>query len=325
MNFKRTFLLLLPLLAFLGIGTMLSNVESSYADELLEAHGLTNDTRYFRINSDEKISSLLKYLDKKYAHHQIQLHLDNNYEKKQVLVWANHAATSLPTESGRYFAPDDFKGQISFAVLGPAAKLDLLDVQNNKYIVLNSNYYSVIGELKDYPQMEMDKYYLSTGVDQPTAKAKLKNYRIVIDAAPAVISKIAKRYHAKLHVPSFVQEHHRDRLSVVPDILMLVAFLLLGMLTNMMLAMGIKRQARLTRLHGDLLRNWVINRSARLFLTEAAFAFAAYIFLRWHAFYSTYGSLVITMTVSWLIMILTFCGMIWYLVRKDKKVVKSTK
>lgn len=81
MNFKRTFLLLLPLLAFLGIGTMLSNVESSYADELLEAHGLTNDTRYFRINSDEKISSLLKYLDKKYAHHQIQLHLDNNYEK----------------------------------------------------------------------------------------------------------------------------------------------------------------------------------------------------------------------------------------------------
>lgn len=183
----------------------------------------------------------------------------------------------------------------------------------------------MIGELKDYPQMEMDKYYLSTGVDQPTAKAKLKNYRIVIDAAPAVISKIAKHYHAKLHVPSFVQEHHRDRLSVVPDILMLVAFLLLGMLTNMMLAMGIKRQARLTRLHGDLLRNWVINRSARLFLTEAAFAFAAYIFLRWHAFYSTYGSLVITMTVSWLIMILTFCGMIWYLVRKDKKVVKSTK
>lgn len=85
MNFKRTFLLLLPLLAFLGIGTMLSNVESSYADELLEAHGLTNDTRYFRINSDEKISSLLKYLDKKYAHHQIQLHLDNNYEKSRYL------------------------------------------------------------------------------------------------------------------------------------------------------------------------------------------------------------------------------------------------
>ena len=41
MNFKKIFLLLILLLSFLGIGTMLSNIESSYADELLEAHGLT--------------------------------------------------------------------------------------------------------------------------------------------------------------------------------------------------------------------------------------------------------------------------------------------
>ena len=45
MNFKKIFLLLILLLSFLGIGTMLSNIESSYADELLEAHGLTNNTR----------------------------------------------------------------------------------------------------------------------------------------------------------------------------------------------------------------------------------------------------------------------------------------
>lgn len=81
MNFKKIFLLLILLLSFLGIGTMLSNIESSYADELLEAHGLTNNTRYFRTDSDDKISTFLKYLDKNYANHQIQLHLDNNYEK----------------------------------------------------------------------------------------------------------------------------------------------------------------------------------------------------------------------------------------------------
>ena len=265
MNFKKIFLLLILLLSFLGIGTMLSNIESSYADELLEAHGLTNNTRYFRTDSDEKISIFLKYLDKNYANHQIQLHLDNNYEKKQVLVWANHAVTGLPTESGRYFSPDDFKGQVSFAVLGPTVKLNLLDVQNNKYVILGKNYYSVIGEFKDYPQVEMDKYYLSTGIDQPTAKDQLKNYRIVVDATPAVIEKIAKHYHASLHIPSFVQEHHRDRLSVVPDILMLVVCLLVGMITNMLLAIGIKRQARLTRLHDDLLRNWVIITAAYVY------------------------------------------------------------
>lgn len=200
MNFKKIFLLLILLLSFLGIGTMLSNIESNYADELLEAHGLTNNTRYFRTDSDDKISTFLKYLDKNYANHQIQLHLDNNYEKKQVLVWANHAVTGLPTESGRYFSPDDFKGQVSFVVLGPTVKLNLLDVQNNKYVILGKNYYSVIGEFKDYPQVEMDKYYLSTGIDQPTAKDQLKNYRIVVDATPAVIEKIAKHYHASLPI-----------------------------------------------------------------------------------------------------------------------------
>ena len=66
MNFKKIFLLLVPLLTFLGIGTMLSNIESGYADELLEAHGLTNNTRYFRTDSDESISSFLQYLDKNY-------------------------------------------------------------------------------------------------------------------------------------------------------------------------------------------------------------------------------------------------------------------
>ena len=73
MNFKKILLLFIPLLAFLGMGTMLSNIDSGHADELLEAHGLTNNTRYFRTNSKESISSFLRYLDKDYANHQLQL------------------------------------------------------------------------------------------------------------------------------------------------------------------------------------------------------------------------------------------------------------
>ena len=257
MNFKKILLLFIPLLAFLGMGTMLSNIDSGHADELLEAHGLTNNTRYFRTNSKESISSFLRYLDKDYANHQLQLHLDSNYEKKQVLVWANHTVKSLPTEEGRYFSPDDFKGKVSFAVLGPATEVNLLNVQNNKYVVLGQNYYSVIGEFKDYPQVEMDKYYLSTGIDQPTAKD----------------------HHAQLHVPSFVKEHHRDRWSVVPYILLLLVAELFGIGGNVLLAILIKRQAKLTHLHGELLRNWVINQSVRLFMIEGALGIFTYIFL----------------------------------------------
>lgn len=324
MNFKKIILLLVSLITFLTLGTILSNIESGYADELLEAHGLTNNTRYFRINSDKNVSSFLRYLDKNYKHHQIQLHLDSNYEKKQVLVWANHSIKSLPTESGRYFSPDDFKGRVSFAVLGPSTKVNLLDVQNNKYIILGQHYYSVIGEFKNYPQVEMDKYYLSTGIDQPTAQDQLKNYRIVIDGAPFVINKIAKYYHAKLHVPSFVQEHHRDRLSVVPNLLLMLIILLIGITDNILLAILIKRQGNLTRLHGDLLRNWMINRSVRLLMVEGVFAVATYVFLRWHAFYSTYSSLSICLLLSWIIYVTAFCIMTWLLVRKDGKFAKIT-
>ena len=39
MNFKKIFLLFIPLLAFLGMGTMLSNIDSGHADELLEQRG----------------------------------------------------------------------------------------------------------------------------------------------------------------------------------------------------------------------------------------------------------------------------------------------
>ena len=123
-------------------------------------------------------------------------------------------------------------------------------------MILGQNYYSVIGEFKDYPQVEMDKYYLSTGIyDQPTAKNQLKNYRIVIDSSPSVIEKVAKHYHGKIHIPSFVQEHHRDRFSVIPNILFLIVCALVGLISNVLLAILIKRQAKITSLHGDLLRN----------------------------------------------------------------------
>lgn len=324
MNFKKIFLLLVPLITFLGIGAMISNIQSDYADEVLEAHGLTNNTRYFRTDSDESISDFLRYLNKNYAHHQIQLHFDSNYEKKQVLVWTNHQVESLPTEKGRYFSPDDFKGKISFAVLGPTTNANVLEVQNNKYVVLNRNYYSVIGTLKNYPQVEMDKHYLSTGINQPTAKDQLKNYRIVIDSTPYVISKVAKHYHSKLYIPSFVQEHHRDRLSVISDILMIVVCAIIGILSNVLLAIIIMKQAKITHLHGDLFRNWIINRSIRLFMIEGVLALFADIFLRWRAFYSSASLLSISLLVAWLINVVAFCIMLYRLSRKDKKVVKIT-
>ena len=106
---------------------------------------------------------------------------------------------------------------------------------------------------------------------------------------------------------------------------MMLGALIVGIFCNLLLASLIKRQAKLTRLHGDLLRNWVINRSVRLFMVEGILTVISYFFLRRHAFYSTYTSLSISLLVSWLIYIIAFCIMLGCLVRKDRKVAKITK
>ena len=64
MNYKKIVLFFIIFMCLLGVGSMLSNVQSREADQLLEAHGLSNNTRYIEVNRNETISDFLRYLDK---------------------------------------------------------------------------------------------------------------------------------------------------------------------------------------------------------------------------------------------------------------------
>ncbi|HBG91622.1 hypothetical protein [Lactobacillus acetotolerans] len=317
MNYKKILLIFIIFLTFLGTGSMLSNVQSREADQLLEAHGLSNNTRDIRTDSKETVKNFLQYLNKNYPHKKIQLHLDNNYEKNQILVWANHNIIGLPTESGRYFSPDDFQGQVSFAVLGPNAEVGTAKMQNNQYVIWGNQYYSVIGTLKHYHQIEQNKYYLTTGINQPTAQSKLNNYRIVIDSSNKVIHRVAKHYRAKVRMPSFVKKHQIHRFSIIRELLVILLFWIIAAVCNALLALLNWRTVKQTHLHGHLLRNWLINRSARLGLVELLVGVAAYIFLRWRAFYSKADHLGWLLLFSWLIIIVVYGISILRLIRKD--------
>ena len=63
-RFKRLITFFIIFMCLLGVGSMLSNVQSREADQLLEAHGLSNNTRYIEVNCNETISDFLRYLDK---------------------------------------------------------------------------------------------------------------------------------------------------------------------------------------------------------------------------------------------------------------------
>lgn len=318
MRFKKIILVFIIFLSFLGIGSMLSNVQSREADQLLEAYGLSNNTRYIEIKNKQNVRSFLLYLQKKYPHNKIQVHMTCRSKKNQTLVWSNHDVLNLPTESGRYFTKDDFKGQVSFAVLGLNAKVPTYKVQGNEYVYLNKKYYTVVGTLKHYRQMKQDSYYLTTSPEQPTGKFKLRDYQIIIDSSNKVIRQIAKHYGVKAKVPLFVKSHQIHQFSIIREILFIIIFLLIASFSNLVLAFIDWKTVKLTHLKGNLLRNWLINHGIRILLIEVLVTICAYFFLMWRTFLSKPQHLIWLLTACWIIISFLYSICILYLLRKDQ-------
>lgn len=301
MNWKKITFILMVFLTFLCTGWLLSSVQSKEADQLLDAHGLSNNTRYFYTKNSQSIKKFLLYLEENYPKTKIQVHLDNQNDQNQVLVWANHQIASLPTQTGHYFSKDDFKGQVSFAVLGPNSEKNVIELQGNKYVFFKGQYYSVIGTFKDYHQSEQTKYYLTTGVHQATAQNPIDNYRIVIDCnSKKSLKKIAHHYHGQLKIPDFVKNHQFHQLSVIKEIIGLLVLWLLACFFNGLIAYLEYKQVSRTHLSGNLLNNWLINRSIRLILIEGILAIVAYAFLRSNSFFSKPQHLIFLLICNWL-------------------------
>lgn len=311
MNWKKIILVILVFLTFLGTGAMLSNIQSREADQLLQAHGLSYNSRYLKLKKRTNIAHFLVYLSKNFKKHRLQIHFDDQKNEGRVLIWANKTVTPLPTENGRYFVPDDFTGQVSFAVLGPQARVPKYETQGNTYIHIGRRYYSVIGQLKGYRQIEQHKYYLSTGIKQPTARHSLRNYQVIVDGNNKIVRKIGKHYHARITIPGFVKHHRVQRLSVLKEILLILLFWLGGIGCNLLLALTERRQIKNSHLQGNLLRNWLLNRGFRLILIEGAAAILAYFFLQSHAFYRRADHLALLLFLSWLIVNAVYT-IFWY-------------
>ncbi|WEV44460.1 hypothetical protein OZX56_04315 [Lactobacillus sp. ESL0684] len=319
MKFKKTGLIIIIFLSFLGIGSMLSNIQSREADQLLEAYGLSNNTRTIKINNSQRVSDLIDYLQKKHPRSAIQVHLvEQDKQSNQTLVWANHNVVSLPTESGRYFTLDNFKGQVSFAVLGLNCPIATLKTQGNQYVILHKQYYSVIGTLKHYRQMKQDGYYLTTGSNQPTGQFKLKNYQIMIDSSPKVIKQIANHYQVKAKTPVFVRKHQIHQFSILKELVAIMLFSLAAACCNLLLALLDWQLVKKTSLSGKLLRNWLLNRGIRNMLLELLVTLAANLFLNWRAFYSRPLALVWLLMISWVFIIAIYAVSLVYLLRKDQ-------
>ncbi|MGO2723175.1 MAG: hypothetical protein ACTIAG_05495 [Lactobacillus sp.] len=283
-KYQKYLLLIVLLVSLLIQGIMLSNIQSRLADDLLEAHGLSNNSRYLELSSRKSVSSFLRTL--KPYRTAIQVHLENQYERGQVLVWSNQSVTSMPTYVGHYFTSDDFQGMVSFAVVEYGSRLNTKEVQGNKYLIVGRTYYAVIGQLKPLKAVSANQYFLSTGVDQPTGKTTIANYRVLIDSSNRVISKIAKQYHAKVTSPAFVKAHHHHRWSFAGEFMVIAVLILLGLAIHYWLAN--QNWRRINRLGQSPQDCWqyFVRVGMRFGLLTALLAIISYFFLSFHAFYS---------------------------------------
>ena len=185
MKIKRLILLIISFLAFLGLGLILSRQQSQRADQVLSNNGLSSTYYVFNPKKKHNIKQFLTYVNKNFSHDKVQIHFESDYIPDRVLIWANYNLKSQPLAKGssRYFSKNDFDGTIPFAVISSDTKDRVVTLQNNHYLKENNDYVTIIGELKKNNESQNGQavYYLSTGINQPTAKESITNYKVVVD------------------------------------------------------------------------------------------------------------------------------------------------
>ena len=215
MKIKRLILLIISFLAFLGLGLILSRQQSQRADQVLSNNGLSSTYYVFNPKKKHNIKQFLTYINKNSSHDKVQIHFESDYIPDRVLIWANYNLKSQPLAKGssRYFSKNDFDGTIPFAVISSDTKDRVVTLQNNHYLKENNDYVTIIGELKKNNESQNGQavYYLSTGINQPTAKESITNYKVVVDGLNKNEANALQHYlRGSMQIKDFSKTYNRQ-------------------------------------------------------------------------------------------------------------------
>ncbi|MBD5429363.1 hypothetical protein [Lactobacillus sp.] len=214
MKLKKLIIFVISILCFVGLGITLSIQQSQQADQILNNNGLSAKYYVYTVKKNEKVKDLLIYL-KKLNNKHIQVHLKSEYDSNRILIWANYDIPSQPLArvSSRYFTKSDFDGQIQLAVISSQTKEGIVTFQGHHYLKENNRYITVIGQLKGNSESENSQkvYYLTTGINQPTANESLINYKVLIDGLTGKQATSVKKFlGGKQEVVDFAKTYNRQ-------------------------------------------------------------------------------------------------------------------
>lgn len=294
MKFQRLITFICTFSLFIFAGLVCSNIQSQIADQVLQSRGMSMESRKIEAKKDMSISQFIEWLNKEYPKKEIQLQLASKYESHEILIWAQKRnLTEFPVTKGRFFTQDDFEGSVTMATVSPNTKANILVTQNNGYLQIGNNYYSIVGTLKNIPYQNQENYYLTTGVKQVTGQNSVLDYNIYIDGSPSIIKKAARYLHSKTILPEYVKRRSRQHYSIIiPEILLIVILGVVLAAIGAVSAFLTWRIGELSQVHGSLLRDMFLNKSWRYILLQILEAGASSMLLLWRAYYYNTGFLV---------------------------------
>mgnify|MGYP004478576699 FL=1 len=325
MKIKRLILLIISFLAFLGLGLILSRQQSQRADQVLSNNGLSSTYYVFNPKKKHNIKQFLTYINKNSSHDKVQIHFESDYIPDRVLIWANYNLKSQPLAKGssRYFSKNDFDGTIPFAVISSDTKDRVVTLQNNHYLKENNDYVTIIGELKKNNESQNGQavYYLSTGINQPTAKESITNYKVVVDGLNKNEANALQHYlRGSMQIKDFSKTYNRQHGSSPTKKLIGAIFcVVIALIVAAIAAVLAENPVNLKYVPGKIWAHLLADSGLRFFLANGIIVILTSLGLQTWSFYSNHSQLYVLFLIVFAMQIITYVLMLLLIKFKKEK------
>ena len=325
MKIKRLILLIISFLAFLGLGLILSRQQSQRADQVLSNNGLSSTYYVFNPKKKHNIKQFLTYVNKNFSHDKVQIHFESDYIPDRVLIWANYNLKSQPLAKGssRYFSKNDFDGTIPFAVISSDTKDRVVTLQNNHYLKENNDYVTIIGELKKNNESQNGQavYYLSTGINQPTAKESITNYKVVVDGLNKNEANALQHYlRGSMHIKYFSKTYNIHHvISPTKKLIGAIFCVVIALIVAAIAAVLAENPVNLKYVSSKIWAHLLADSGLRFFLANGIIVILTSLGLQTWSFYSNHSQLYVLFLIVFAMQIITYVLMLLLIKIKKEK------
>ena len=200
---KKLFVIVyVAILAFIAVVTFYKIQENDLVIQL-NNHNLSASAYRVKLSNQDTIATVSELIAKSKLD-SLQLHYQSKQNKNITYFYGKGKFATPPMISGTFFSDDDFKSDVSVAVVGKDWAKKLYKPQGQAYIKLNGQYLPVIGIMGDNYKSELDKQIFIAQSQLKTPKMSASDYNLVVDAKQPLTKKSLKAVFKQAQIKPLV-------------------------------------------------------------------------------------------------------------------------